>query len=351
MRLDQALERITPVDRSLEPEVRASLDRLTKPPGSLGRLEELALRIACIQQQNPPRLGPKLLFVFAADHGISEEGVSAYPKSVTAQMTYNFLSGGAGINVLARHFGVHVEVVDVGVDHEFPSLPGLRQLKAKHSTGNFSRGPAMTREEAVLAVEVGIALAHEAADKPVFLLGAGEMGIGNSTSAAAIFSALTGLPAREVTGHGTGIDAATWKKKAALIEKGILANLPNPKDPLDVLSKVGGLEIGAMAGLILGAAAFHLPLVLDGYISTAAALLACRLSPAVTGFLFASHLSAESGHQAMLREIGSTPLVDLQMRLGEGTGACIGMSLIEAGVKILREMATFESAGVAGNIK
>jgi nicotinate-nucleotide--dimethylbenzimidazole phosphoribosyltransferase len=351
VRLDQVLKGIAPVEPSLESAVKASLDKLTKPQGSLGRLEELALRVACIQEQNPPRLGPKVLFVFAADHGIAEEGVSAYPKSVTAQMTYNFLSGGAGINVLARHFGVQVEVVDVGVDHEFLSLPGLRQLKVRRGTSNFARGPAMTPEEAVRAVEVGIALAHEAADRPVFLLGVGEMGIGNTSSAAAVFSTLTGLPAREVTGHGTGIDAATWEKKVALIEKGISVNLPDPKDPLDVLSKVGGLEIGAITGLILGAAAFRLPLVVDGYISSAAALLACRLSPAVTGFLFASHLSAEWGHKAMLREISSEPLVDLQMRLGEGTGACIGMSLIEAAAKILREMATFESASVAENIK
>ena len=350
MRLDQVLKRITPVERALESEVKASLDKLTKPQGSLGKLEELALRVACIQEQNPPRLGPKLLFVFAADHGIAKEGVSAYPKSVTAQMTYNFLSGGAGINVLARHFGVQVEIVDVGVDHEFPSLPGLRQLKVRRGTANFARGPAMTYDEATQAVEIGIELAREAADTAAFLLAVGEMGIGNTSSAAAIFSALTGLPVREVAGRGTGIDAATWKKKVALIEKGISVNLPNPKNPLDVLSKVGGFEIGAMAGLMLGAAAFRLPLVLDGYISTAAALLACRLSPAITGFLFASHLSAESGHEAMLREISSAPLVDLQMRLGEGTGACIGMSLIEAAVKILREMATFESAGVAETV-
>jgi nicotinate-nucleotide--dimethylbenzimidazole phosphoribosyltransferase len=348
MLLEETWEKIRPLDRSSEAAIQKRLDSLTKPIGSLGRLEELARRVSSIQGEIPPRLGSKLLFVFAADHGIAQEGVSAYPKEVTAQMTYNFLQGGAAINVLARHYGVDVEVVDIGVDHDFPPLDGLRSCKIKGGTDNFLRGPAMTRAEARQSLETGIRLAEESAARKFFLLGAGEMGIGNTSSAAAILCALTGLSARDVTGKGTGIDAAGWARKVAAIEAGLKINRPDEKDPLDVLAKVGGLEIGAIAGLILGAAAFRIPMVLDGYIASSAALLAHRFSPHVKDFLFASHLSAEAGHRAMLNELGLRELFDLHMRLGEGTGACIAMGLIEAAVKIMREMATFDSAGVAG---
>jgi len=347
MLLEQTLKKIQPLNRSAETEIQTRLDSLTKPLGSLGRLEELAGRIAGIQGEIPPRLGRKLLFVFAADHGISEEGVSAYPREVTAQMTYNFLRGGAAINVLARHYGVDVKVIDIGVDHEFPSLPALRSCKVRHGTSNFACGPAMMLEEAVQSVETGIRLVEEAASQDLFLLGAGEMGIGNSSSAAAILCALTVLRVRDVAGKGTGISAAIWEKKVTVIEKGLQLNQPDARNPLAVLAKVGGFEIGAMAGAILGAAANRIPMVLDGYISGAAALLAFRLSPLVKDILFASHLSAENGHGSMLQELQLSPLVDLGMRLGEGTGACIAMGLIEASVKIMREMATFESAGVA----
>ncbi|MBI2996989.1 MAG: nicotinate-nucleotide--dimethylbenzimidazole phosphoribosyltransferase [Deltaproteobacteria bacterium] len=348
MLLEETLKRILPLDRSVESEAQRRLDRLTKPQGSLGRLEEMALGVACIQGEVPPRLGRKRVFVFAADHGVTEEGVSAYPREVTAQMTYNFLNGGAAINVLSRHFGVDVDVIDMGVDHQFPPLELLRSFKIKPGVANFARGPAMTREEALQSVETGIRLAQEAATKELFLLGAGDMGIGNTTSAAAIFCALTGVSVRTVAGRGTGIDTATWERKVNTTEKGLLLNRPDPHDSLDVLAKVGGLEIGAIAGLILGAAAHRIPLVLDGYISTAAALLSYRWSPAVKDFLFASHLSAECGHRFMLEEMGLSPLLDLGMRLGEGTGAVVAMGLVEAGVKILREMATFETAAVSG---
>jgi nicotinate-nucleotide--dimethylbenzimidazole phosphoribosyltransferase len=316
----------------------------------LGKLEELARRVSCIQNKVPPDIGRKLLFVFAADHGIAEEGVSAYPREVTARMTYNFLRQGAAINVLARHHGVDVEVVDMGVDHDFAPVDGLLSYKIKRGTNSFARGPAMTREDARRSLETGMRLAEEAAAQKVFLLGAGEMGIGNTTSAAAILCALTGFSVRDVTGRGTGIDAAGWEKKISAIETGLTLNQPDARDPLDVLAKVGGLEIGAIAGLILGAAAFRVPMILDGYIGSSAALLAHRLSPHVKDILFASHLSAEAGHCAMLDELQLRPLFDLQMRLGEGTGACIAMGLIEAAVKVMREMATFESANVAGKI-
>jgi nicotinate-nucleotide--dimethylbenzimidazole phosphoribosyltransferase len=350
MRLEKILETIRPLDRSIEARAQRWLDSLTKPLGSLGQLEELARRVSGIQNKVPPDIGQKLLFVFAADHGVAQDGVSAYPTEVTAQMTYNFLHGGAAINVLARHYGVAVEVVDMGVDHHFPPVAGLRSYKIKRGTSSFVRGPAMTRAEARQSLETGIRLAEEAAARKVFLLGAGDMGIGNTTSAAAILCALTGVSVRGVTGRGTGIDTAGWEKKIAAIETGLRVNQPDAADPLDVLAKVGGLEIGAIAGLILGAAAFRIPMVLDGYIGSSAALLADRLNPHVRDILFASHLSAEAGHRAMLDELQLRPLLDLQMRLGEGTGACIAIGVIEAAAKVMREMATFESAGVAGKI-
>lgn len=346
MSLDETLKQIRPLDHSSEDAAQQRLDSLTKPHGSLGRLEELARRIAVIQGKVPPRLGRKLLFVFAADHGITEEGVSAYPKQVTAQMTYNFLNGGAAINVLARHYGVDTDVVDIGVDYEFAVPCGLRNRKVRRGTANFARGPAMTRDEAVRCVEFGIELAREAGAENIFLLGAGDMGIGNTSSATAILCASTGAAPADVVGRGTGIDDATLARKIAAIEIGLDINHPDANDPLDVLAKVGGLEIGATTGVILGAAAFHVPMVLDGYISGAAALLAQRFCPHVREVLFASHLSAERGHGFILDELKLAPVLDLELRLGEGTGACLLMGMIEASVKIMREMATFDSAGV-----
>ncbi len=348
MLLDETLKRIRPLNRSVEIAAQQRLDSLTKPQGSLGKLEEIARRIAVIQGKVPPRLGRKLLFVFAADHGITQEGVSAYPKEVTAQMTYNFLNGGAAINVLARHHGVDTEIVDVGVDHEFAALCGLRNCKVRRGTANFACGPAMTRAEALRSVELGIQLAEEAAAQDPFLLGAGDMGIGNTSSAAAILCALTGAAPAGAVGQGTGIDDATLGRKISAIERGLDINQPDANDPLDVLAKLGGLEIGTIAGMILATAAFRIPMVLDGFISGAAALLAQRFSPHVREILFASHLSAERGHRLMLEDLKLTPVLDLAMRLGEGTGACLLMGLIEAAVRVMAEMATFESAGVKG---
>ena len=346
MTLDETLKQIQPLDRFSEAAARRRLDSLTKPLGSLGRLEELALRIAIIQGQVPPRLGRKLLLVFAADHGITQEGVSAYPPDVTAQMTRNFLNGGAAINVLARHHGVDTEVVDVGVDHEFVAAGGLRNCKIRRGTANFARGPAMTRDDAVRSVELGIQLVREAARENLFLVGAGDMGIGNTSSAAAILCALTGAAPADAVGRGTGIDDTALARKIAAIERGLDLNQPDVNDPIDVLAKVGGLEIGAITGVMLGAAACRIPLVLDGFITGAAALLAQRFNPLVQDVFFASHLSAERGHRLMLNELNLAPVLDLQMRLGEGTGTCLLMGLIEAAVKIIGEMATFDSAGV-----
>src|SRR5262245_21370020 len=251
MLLEETLERIRPLDRSFEVQAQKRLDSLTKPQGSLGKLEELARRVAVIQRKVPPHLGRKRLFVFAADHGITEEGVSAYPKEVTAQMTYNFLRGGAAINVLASYYGVEVEVIDIGVDYEFANPAGLRNCKVRRGTDNFSRGTAMNRSEVRQSIETGIRLVEGASSENLFLIGAGEMGIGNTSSAAAILCALTGATPRDVVGRGTGIDDSTLRKKVAAIERGLEVNRPDPKDPLDVLTKVGGLEIGSMTGVSL----------------------------------------------------------------------------------------------------
>jgi nicotinate-nucleotide--dimethylbenzimidazole phosphoribosyltransferase len=350
MTLGETLSGIRPLDRAVEDAAQQRLDSLTKPLGSLGRLEELARRVAIIQGKVPPRLGRKLLFVFAADHGITQEGVSAYSKEVTAQMTRNFLNGGAAINVMARHHGVDTQVVDVGVDYEFAGLSGLLNRKVRRGTANFAHEAAMTRDEAGRCIDLGIQLAREAAAQNVFLLGAGDMGIGNTSSAAAILCALTGAAPAAVVGRGTGIDDTTLGRKIRAIEKGLHRNRPDASDPLDVLGKVGGLEIGAMTGVILGAAAVRIPMVLDGFVSAAAALLAERFCPHARDVLFASHLSAERSHRLMLEKLELPPVLDLGMRLGEGTGACLLMGLIETAVKIMGEMATFESAGVKEKI-
>jgi nicotinate-nucleotide--dimethylbenzimidazole phosphoribosyltransferase len=351
MLLEETLRQIRPLDGAVEIAAQRRLDSLTKPQGSLGKLEELGRRIAAIQGRVLPQLGRKRLFVFAADHGITAEGVSAYPKEVTAQMTYNFLRGGAAINVLARQYGVEVAVIDVGVDYEFGAVRGLRNCKVRRGTENFSRGPAMTRVEARQSVETGIRLVQEVAAEGPFLLGAGEMGIGNTTSAAAVLCAFTGALPWDVAGRGTGIDDLTLAKKVAAIEHGLDLNRPNANDPLDVLAKVGGLEIGALAGMVLGAAAFRIPMVLDGFITGVAALAACRLCPSVSEVLFASHLSAERSHRLVLEELKLGPLLDLQLRLGEGTGACLVMNLIEAAVRVMNEMETFESARIEKKIQ
>jgi nicotinate-nucleotide--dimethylbenzimidazole phosphoribosyltransferase len=262
-------------------------------------------------------------------------------------MVMNFINGGAGVNVLARHAGAEVRVVDIGVDHYFGMVPGLVVRKIARGTANLAKGPAMTRDQAVAALEAGIGLAGLAKKEGVTLLGTGEMGIGNTTPSSAIIAAISGKTVREVTHRGTGINDAALENKIRVIEQGLAVNKPDPKDPLDVLAKVGGLEIAGIAGLILGAAANRIPVVVDGFISTAGALIASELNPTVKDYMFAAHESVEIGHRFMLEHIGLEPILDLQLRLGEGTGAALAMTLIEAGVKIYKEMATFAEAGVA----
>ena len=326
------------------------LDNLTKPIGSLGRLEEFARMLVAMTENKKPILDKKVIFTFAGDHGVTEEGVSAYPKEVTHQMVFNFLRGGAGINVLARHAGADVVVVDIGVDHDFGELDGLINLKVINGTKNFTKGPAMTRDNAVRCIETGIELANGYAKKGYKIFGTGDMGIGNTTPSSAIAAVLTGRSVSEVTGKGTGITDESLQNKIKVIEEGIKLNKPNSEDAIDVLSKVGGAEIGGIAGLILGAASNRIPVVIDGFISTAGALIAYCIEPKVKNYMFAAHNSVEIGHKAMLDKMGLMPILDLNLRLGEGTGAALAMLMIEAGLKIYKEMATFGEAGVSEKV-
>ncbi len=345
--LKETLAKIQPVDAALLAAAQAKLDNKTKPLGSLGRLEEFGRRFAAISGTLTPETGKKVIFTFAGDHGVVAEGVSAFPKEVTPQMVFNFLRGGAGINVLARHVGAEVRVVDVGVDYDFEPQPGLIIKKVAKGTRNFVKGPAMTREEALAAMAVGIELARQCKVEGVAMVGTGEMGIGNTTPSSAIIAVLSGKSVEEVTHRGTGINDGALLNKVRVIKQGVALNNPDSKDPLDVLAKVGGLEIAAIAGLVLGCAAERIPVVVDGFISTAGALIAAELHPNVRDYIFAAHQSVEIGHRFMLERIGAEPILDLQFRLGEGTGAALAMGLIEAGVKVLKEMASFEDAGVS----
>jgi nicotinate-nucleotide--dimethylbenzimidazole phosphoribosyltransferase len=324
------------------------LDRLTKPVGSLGRLEELAASYIAITGELKPHVPRGVVFTFAADHGVTLEAVSAYPREVTPQMVLNFLRGGAGVNVLARHAGVDVRVVDIGVDYEFDAVPGLLHRKVMKGTRNLAVESAMTRSQAEQAVMVGVELATEAVREGIGLIGTGEMGIGNTTPSSAITAAMTGRSVEDVTGRGTGIDESGRRHKVAVIEQAIELHRPNPTDPLDVLTKVGGLEIGGLVGLMLGAAAARIPVVLDGFIAGAAALIAVGLQPLCREYLIASHRSVEHGHRVILDHLGLNPLLDLDLRRGQGTGACLGMDLVCAAIKIYTEMATFDEAGVSG---
>lgn len=325
------------------------LNSLTKPLGSLGRLEEIAARFVVIREEEFPDCSRKVIFTLAADHGVTEEGVSAYPKEVTRQMLLNFLSGGAAINVLCRQFGIQVVVVDIGVDADISGLEGLVHMKVARGTKNMVRGPAMTKAEAYLALQNGIALAARAEKEGRNLVGIGEMGIGNTTAASAIAAIVSGKPVTEVTGKGAGLDDAGLQHKIKVIEQSLGVNRPESSDALDILHKVGGLEIAGLAGLTLGAAARRIPVVIDGFISTAAAAIAVTFQPRAKEFLFASHRSTEPGHDALLRFIGLEPLLNLDMRLGEGTGAALAMPLLEASTRLLKEMATFSSAGISGS--
>jgi nicotinate-nucleotide--dimethylbenzimidazole phosphoribosyltransferase len=340
--LAQTCAAIAPLDEEAARAAQSLLDGKTKPRRSLGRLEELACQLAGIRGVAAPPLLTPAVVVMAADHGVADEGVSAYPVEVTRQMVLNFLGGGAAINVLARHAGARLVVVDLGTR---TPVEGVLSRRIGPGTRSFTRGPAMTPAEAVQALEAGIALAGELSADGVDLVALGEMGIGNSTSASALTAAYTGLPAREVTGRGTGVDDQGWNRKVAAVEKALEIN-PG-REPLQVLAALGGFEIAGLAGLALGTAARRGAVLVDGFIAGAAALAAVRLAPALRGYLIASHRSVEVGHRAVLAELGTRPLLDLDMRLGEGTGAALAIPLVQASLKIVHEMATFASAGVS----
>jgi nicotinate-nucleotide--dimethylbenzimidazole phosphoribosyltransferase len=345
--LEQTLNRIQPLDLRLAKPAQVRLDQLTKPRGSLGRLEELAVRCVLITGKARPQVDDKVLLVFCADHGVSAAGVSAYPREVTAQMVYNFLRGGAAITVLARQLNIIVKIVDLGVDADFaPQVPGLLQCKIARGTANLAEGPAMSRAAAVRAVETGIALAAEEVRHGTQLLGVGEMGIGNSTAAAALLSAFSGIAPEELAGFGTGIDEATRQRKAEIIYQALACNRPDPSDPLGVLAQLGGYEIAGIVGVCLTGAAWRVPVVIDGFIATAGAWVACALHPGVKDCLIFAHLSAEQGHRRILAALQVQPLLDLGLRLGEGSGAALGMGLVESAVRLYNEMATFAEAGV-----
>jgi len=345
--IKQITQKITGVDFKLMDEAQKRLDNLTKPRGSLGRLEELAKQIVGITAKENPEFKNKVIFILAADHGVTEEGVSAYPKEVTAQMVYNFLEGGAGINVLANHIGARVVVVDMGICCDLKPHPLLVIKKINYGTKNMARGRAMTREEAVKSIRAGIEIFENEFKREINIIGTGEMGIGNTTASSAITAIFTKKPVEDVTGRGTGINDEILENKVMVIKKSLSVNKPNPSDPIDVLAKVGGFEIGGLAGIILTAASKRIPVVIDGFISSAAALIAFQIEPKVKDCMIASHVSAEKGHKVILDYLGLKPLFDLDLRLGEGTGAALGINIVEAATKILTRMATFKSANVS----
>lgn len=341
---------IPPLDQACMHAARARQDTLTKPQGSLGRLEELSIQLAGIYVQPIPSLREKAIIVMAADHGVVAEGVSAFPQEVTPQMVLNFLRGGAAINVLARQAGARVVVVDMGVAVEMASHPALHVRKIAASTGNIARGPAMTRAQAEQALVAGLEVIEAEIARGLDVVGTGDMGIGNTTPSAAIAAAFTGQPPAHIAGRGTGLDEAGLQRKIAVIERALAVNQPNPQDGLDVLAKVGGFEIGGLAGVMIGAAAHRKAIVVDGFISTAAAMIAVSICPEIKPYLIAAHRSKENGHGLMLDWLGLKPLLDFDLRLGEGTGAALAFPMLDAAVAILREMATFGEAGVSEKI-
>jgi nicotinate-nucleotide--dimethylbenzimidazole phosphoribosyltransferase len=346
--LTSTIGKIGKLDEKAMSEARTRQDNLTKPAGSLGQLEDISIQIAGIQGKARPTIKNKAVIVMAADHGVVAEGVSAYPQEVTPEMVQNFLNGGAGINVIAKQIGARILIVDIGVAAPMAVHPGLISRRIRNGTANMAAGPAMTEKEATTALEVGISLLQEQAALGMDIVGTGDMGIGNTTPSAAICVVMTGKSPAAVTGRGTGIDDKQLQHKTKVIEKAIKVNQPDPKQPLAVLAKVGGLEIAGLAGVMLGAGSLRIPVVIDGFISGAAALIATGLAPNVRNFMIAGHMSVEPGHKAMLEHLGLKPLVNLGLRLGEGTGAALGIFLCETATRILNEMATFAEAGVAG---
>lgn len=351
LRLIDYIKKIVPVDQNLNKQAFKRIDNLTKPLGSLGRLEEFACKLYCIYQGKMPEKLKKTVYVFSADHGVTKKGVSAYPKDVTYQMVYNFLKGGAAICVFSRLVNADVFVVDVGVDFDFPAKEKIINKKIRKGTNDFTEGPAMSFDDAIDSVFAGIECAEEAVKKGYNFLIPGDMGIGNTTASSAIIKVFTGENTRDVVGRGTGIDDNTYENKVNVVEKAIEVNNPDNKNALDILEKIGGLEIGAICGFILGGAVNKVPIVIDGFICTAGFVLAYLLNPFVKDYVFFSHQSLEPGHKKVLDYFKEKPILDLNMRLGEGTGAVLASNIIEASLRMFNEMATFEEASVSREIK
>ena len=348
MKLGEVIKQIEPLNQAAMQAARDRQNMLTKPQGSLGRLEELSIQLAGITGKAIPTIKDKVIITMAGDHGVVVEGVSAFPQEVTPQMVLNFLAGGAAINVLARHVGARVVVVDMGVASEIQDASGkLIRRRVGSGTANMAKGPAMTHAQAAESIQSGIEIASAEIARGADISGTGDMGIGNTTASAAIACVLTSHSPEKIAGRGTGVDDEGLKRKVSAIARALDVNKPNAKDGLDVLSKVGGFEIGGLAGVMIGVASKRKPVVVDGFISTAAAMIAVTLAPQCKDYLIAAHRSKENGHHLMLEWLGLKPLFDLDLRLGEGTGAALGISLAEAACKILAEMATFGEAGVS----
>jgi nicotinate-nucleotide--dimethylbenzimidazole phosphoribosyltransferase len=349
--IGQTLAKIILPDQAAMDAARARQDTLTKPQGSLGRLEELSIKLAGIFRDPIPKINRKVVILAAGDHGVVAEGVSAYPQEVTPAMVGNFLAGGAAINVLARHVGANIVVLDAGVAADLPANPSMRAVKIGRGTANIAVGPAMSREDAIKCIEAGIAAADEQIAEGADLIAFGDMGIGNTTPSSAITAVVTGTDPQVTTGRGTGLDDPALAHKVEVVRRSIEVNKPDPKDGLDLLAKIGGFEIGMLAGAMLGTAAANRPAVVDGFISGAAALIAWTMAPTLSHYLIASHQSVEPGHRIGMETMGLTPLLDMGMRLGEGSGATLAMPIIEAAAKCLSEMATFADAGVSERIE
>ncbi|MDH5510978.1 MAG: nicotinate-nucleotide--dimethylbenzimidazole phosphoribosyltransferase [Nitrospinota bacterium] len=349
--LENTVNSIKPLDAKARGDAKARLDQLTMPHWALGRLMDLALELAAMTGKNPPPVARKTIVTMAGDHGVTESGVSQYPSEVTAQMVHNFVSGGAGVNALAGLTGAKVVVVDMGVNGDLSALGDkIIHKKIGMGTKNIAKGPAMTRDEAIRSVEAGIEVAMSLADS-TDIFGAGEMGIGNTTPASAIVAAVTGGDPAKLTGRGTGIDEDRLVEKIKLIKQILETNKPDKTDGLDLLEKIGGYEIGGMAGVIIGAASLRKPVLVDGFISTAGAIVASLIAPAVKEYMIAAHESVEPGHQAMLGWLDKRAFLDMNMRLGEGSGAALAMCLVDAASNVLTKVATFQEAAVSTSDK
>lgn len=345
--LERTIREIGPLNQEALEKAQKRMDNLAIPPGSLGKIGKVGVQVAGITGCFPPEIPKKAIILMAGDHGVVAEGVSAFPQEVTQQMVYNFAKGGATINVFSHHAGAELVLVDVGVSVDLPDIPGLIKKKVAYGTKSMLHGPAMTREEAIKALEVGIEVVSETIKNGINLIGLGDMGIGNTTPSSALIAFFGKLPVEKVTGPGTGLDQEGLRNKIRVIEEAIKLNNPNPNDPIDVLAKIGGLEIAGLAGVTLGAASAGVPIIFDGLISTAAVLTAYQICPQVRNYLIGSHLSMEPGHHYMLQFLEIQPMLVMDMRLGEGTGGALNMLMVEAGIRALREVATFDDAQVS----